>query len=248
MRFVGIVNNVPLSGDSGKSAATVKGHLRLPGESPRGHYSYGVDGDYFAAMGFSLREGRFLTADDSRRSSSRVCVVDEDFARYYWPGGGAIGQRLFAGSKEGTDAEAFTVAGVVGSVKQADLTDDTAQGAIYYPYAFRSDNDLFVVVRADVPPESLAPTLQGVVSFDENGDLADRTVSVFHSWRPSGTQAMPRPWIWWGLRRSRLMSSPNRISPACGWPSRRPRRRISGSAVRAGWASLWSARVGRRRS
>ena len=65
----GIVNNVPLSGNSGKSAATVKGHVRLPGESPRGHYSYGVDGDYFAAMGFSLREGRFLTADDSRRSS-----------------------------------------------------------------------------------------------------------------------------------------------------------------------------------
>ncbi len=65
----GIVNNVPLSGNSGKSAATVKGHVRLPGESPRGHYSYGVDGDYFAAMGFSLRAGRFLTADDSRRAS-----------------------------------------------------------------------------------------------------------------------------------------------------------------------------------
>ena len=36
------------------------------------------------AMGFSLREGRFLTAADSRRAE-RVCVVDEDFARYYWP-------------------------------------------------------------------------------------------------------------------------------------------------------------------
>jgi hypothetical protein len=78
----GVVNNVPLSGNSGKSAATVEGHVLLPGESARGHYSYGVDGDYFAAMGFSLREGRFLTADDSRRST-RVCVVDQDFARYY---------------------------------------------------------------------------------------------------------------------------------------------------------------------
>jgi len=65
----GVVSNVPLSGNNGKSAATVEGHVRLSGESPRGHYSYRVDGDYFAAMGFSLREGRFLTADDSRRST-----------------------------------------------------------------------------------------------------------------------------------------------------------------------------------
>jgi predicted permease len=78
----GVVNNVPFSGKTGKSAASVKGHVLLPGESARGHYAYGVSGDYFRAMGFSLLAGRFLTADDSRRSQ-RVCVVDEDFARYY---------------------------------------------------------------------------------------------------------------------------------------------------------------------
>src|ERR1700732_2330893 len=60
----GVVNNVPFSGNSGKSAATVMGHVLRPGESPRGHYSYGVGGDYFRAMGFSLRAGRFLTAAD----------------------------------------------------------------------------------------------------------------------------------------------------------------------------------------
>ncbi|MGH9632437.1 MAG: FtsX-like permease family protein, partial [Bryobacteraceae bacterium] len=82
----GLVNNVPFSGHSGKSAATVKGQRRQPGESPRGYYAYGVDGDYFGAMGFSLLEGRFLAAEDSRRAG-RVCVVDEDFARYSWPHG-----------------------------------------------------------------------------------------------------------------------------------------------------------------
>ena len=90
----GFANNVPLSGNSGKSAATVEGHTRRPGESPRGHYTYGVDGDYFQAMGFSLLEGRFLTADDSRRPE-RVCVVDQDFARYYWPHASALGQHIF---------------------------------------------------------------------------------------------------------------------------------------------------------
>ncbi len=158
----GVVNNVPLSGNSGKSAATVVGHVRLPGESPRGHYSYGVDGDYFAAMGFSLREGRFLTADDSRRSA-RVCVVDEDFARYYWPHSSALGQHLFEGGEPTTDAQSFTVAGVVGAVKQAGLTDQTAQGAVYYPYALSGNDRLFIVVRTSLRPESLGLALQELV-------------------------------------------------------------------------------------
>src|SRR6266481_1104417 len=106
----GVVNNVPFSDNIGKSAATIAGHVRRPGESARGHYSYGVAGDYFRAMGFSLRAGRFLTVDDSRRSE-RVCVVDEDFARYYWPHASAIGQRLWDGSEAGKDAGAFTKIG-----------------------------------------------------------------------------------------------------------------------------------------
>lgn len=170
---VGIVNNVPLSGNSGKSAATVVGHVRAPGESARGNFSYGVDGDYFAAMGFSLVEGRFLTADDSRRTE-RVCVVDEDFARYYWPDQSALGHRLFEGGEAGKDGDAFTVVGVVGSVKQAGLTDQTAQGAVYYPYALRTDETLFVAVRTSLQPESIALTLQKAVrSIDPDLPLND---------------------------------------------------------------------------
>ncbi len=158
----GAVSNVPFSGRSGKSAATVVGYALRPGESPRGHYSYGVGGDYFQAMGFSLRAGRFLTAADSHRAE-RVCVVDEVFARFYWPNASAIGQRLWEGSEAGKDADAFTVVGVVGETKQAGLTEDQAQGAIYYPYVFRTDDSFFVTVRTSLPPESLGLTLQKTV-------------------------------------------------------------------------------------
>jgi len=157
--FAGVSNNIPLSGANGKSAATVVGHVLRAGESPRANYSYGVAGDYFRAMGFSLIEGRFLTGADSRRGL-RVCVVDEDFARYYWPNTSALGHRLFQGSEAGPDAEVFTVVGVVGSVKQAGLTEDTAQGAVYYPYVYRADNNIFVAVRGSVPPDSLGSALR----------------------------------------------------------------------------------------
>jgi predicted permease len=155
----GVSNNIPLSGASGKSAVTVAGYVLTAGESPRGHYSYGVTGDYFRAMGFSLIAGRFLTGADSRRGV-RVCVVDEDFARYYWPHTSALGHRLFQGSQAGADSEAFTVVGVVGSVKQAGLTEDAAQGAVYYPYIYRPENNIFVAVRGSVQPDSLGSALR----------------------------------------------------------------------------------------
>ena len=158
----GVANNVPFSGSNGKSAATVKGYVRRPGESARGNYSYGVGGDYFSAMGLRLRAGRFLTAADSRRPE-RVCAVDQDFARHYWPHTSPLGHQLFQGSEPGPDGEAFTIVGVVDSIRQAGLTDETAQGAVYYPYIYRPDSNLFVVTRASVPLESLRLTLQRVV-------------------------------------------------------------------------------------
>ena len=169
----GVVDNVPFSGKTGKSAATVRGYIVPPGESVRGHYSYGVSGDYFRAMGFSLRAGRFLTTDDSLHSAG-VCVVDEDFARHYWPNGSAIGQQLWNGSEERKDTEAFTIVGVVGDVKQAGLTEDEAQGAVYYPYAWRIGDSFFVAVRTSFPPESLGLALQKVVrQIDPNIPVTD---------------------------------------------------------------------------
>jgi predicted permease len=162
VRAAAIVTNVPLSGNNVKSAVRVKGHKLHPGESLQGHYSYGVTGDYFGTLGLVLREGRFLTSADSHRAE-RVAVVDEDFARRYWPRGGAIGQRVFQGSAEGKDADAFTIVGVVGAAKQAEVTEGAGQGAVYYPFSHRLDRDIFVVTRTDVAPESFATTLRSVV-------------------------------------------------------------------------------------
>jgi predicted lysophospholipase L1 biosynthesis ABC-type transport system permease subunit len=60
-------------------------------------------------------------------------------------------------------AEAFTVVGVVGAVRQAALSEDEAQGAVYFPFAHRLDRSLFVVTRASVPAEAAGKTLQDVV-------------------------------------------------------------------------------------
>ncbi len=164
----GTITNIPLSGDNGKTAITPKGYVPPPGQSLHGHYSYGVHGDYFLAFGIPLREGRFLTATDSLHPE-RVCVVDEDFARRYWPNGGALGQQVFhpgityTGKSTVEEGEIFTIVGVVGTVKQAELTEAQGQGAVYLPYAYRGNASIFVVTRTSQNPEAFAETLRKLV-------------------------------------------------------------------------------------
>jgi putative ABC transport system permease protein len=158
----GTITRIPLSGDSGKTAVTPKGYVLPPGQSVRGHYSYGVSGDYFSALGIPLREGRFLTSADSHRAE-RVCVVDEDFARHYWPNESVLGQHLLQGD-DTDEAKLFTIVGVVGAVKQTELTEAQGQGALYLPYAYRQGgSSVFVVTRTSQQPEAFAETLRTLV-------------------------------------------------------------------------------------
>ena len=157
----GTITNVPLSGDNGKTAVTPKGYAPRPGESLHGHYSYGVTGDYFSTLGIPLREGRFLTSADSHRSE-RVCVVDEDFARRYWPKSGALGQQVFHGG-DADESKLFTIVGIVGAVKQAELTEPPGQGAVYLPFLYRDAANIFVATRTSQRPEAFAETLRKLV-------------------------------------------------------------------------------------
>lgn len=108
-----------------------------------------------------LIAGRFLEDADNHREL-RVCVVDQDVAQRYWPGQSALGRRLVNGPTF-NEAEAATIVGVVGNVKQKNLSDPVGLGAIYFPYQHYSSTDLSVVIRTPLDPTSLATALQKIV-------------------------------------------------------------------------------------
>jgi predicted permease len=82
---------------------------------------YIVDPDYLKVMGIPLQRGRFFTPQDKEHSPV-VVVVDDVFARRYFPGQDAIGQRINL-QEWGVPAE---IVGVTGHVKQWGLdSDDT---------------------------------------------------------------------------------------------------------------------------
>ncbi len=77
MTAVGFTTNLALSGHLNDNAISIDGQPPAPGDSLHTHYTSGVAGDFFTALGIPLRGGRLLSDDDSVRSL-RVCLVDED--------------------------------------------------------------------------------------------------------------------------------------------------------------------------
>ncbi len=158
---VGFTSSLPFAGNNSNNAIGVEGVQLAPGESIRTHYTSFALGAYWRALGIPLLAGRLLEDADNHREQ-RVCVVDADFARRYWPAGNALGHRI-AQDVTVTDKNAATIVGIVGGVKQNDLSDTSPLGAVYFPYQYYSSTGFFVIVRTALEPAALAATLQKTV-------------------------------------------------------------------------------------
>ncbi|MGO8818353.1 MAG: ABC transporter permease [Terriglobia bacterium] len=89
---------------------------------------------YFETMGIPLMVGRGFGPQDTG-ASPKVAVINETFARWYFPGGSPIGRHFGLGSdpKNSNDIE---VVGVVKNAKYQDLRERPFPAA-YYPYTQR---------------------------------------------------------------------------------------------------------------
>jgi predicted permease len=158
---VGFTTSLPFGNYHDDNAISLEGQPPAPGQSLQTHYTSGVSGDFFAALGIPLREGRLVTTDDSTRSL-RVCDIDEDVAKRYWPKGNALGHRLWNGAPDKPE-NAYTVVGIVGATKEQDLADTHSHGSIYFPMIYYSGSDSKVVIRTVQAPQAAGPTLRAAV-------------------------------------------------------------------------------------
>ncbi len=126
------------------------------------HVRVGVGGqDVFRAMRIPLVEGRNFVAGDVGRPG--LVIVNEAFARQFWPGESAVGKKGVGG---GSGDGAFEVIGVVGDARVYGYLWD-ALPTVYHPFQVVFGNARLIgtygpqfVIRTTGDPESLVPFIR----------------------------------------------------------------------------------------
>ena len=119
-----------------------------------------VEPGYLAVMGMSLQRGRFFSEQDDERAQP-VAVIDEVFARKYFPNEDAVGRRIQFDDDRGPRQ----IIGVVGHVKQWGLEADDRQSLraqLYLPFRALTDEALSggsTAVRVVAHTEKTMPSL-----------------------------------------------------------------------------------------
>ena len=153
---VSIVNTVPVGGSRWSSDSwTIEG--RPPweaGQEPSAGW-LSVTPDYLKTMGIPLLRGRFLDSRDVD-GAPPVLVINETFARRYWPDSDPIGQRLMWW---GTLREIVGIAGDV--YHRGPLTDVVPEA--FLSHAQVPVRTMDVLVRTAADPRELFPSVRSAI-------------------------------------------------------------------------------------
>jgi predicted permease len=146
---LGTFNSVPLRIDGSAVTPTNESGTRVPFVE--------VDAGYFEVLRMPIVEGRGFTDADNERAV-RVAVINQEFARRFWPAGGAVGRTFNRGN------ETITVVGVAHDAKYSSLRE-TLQPFVYFPIAqsAQSSGNAVLFVRTSGDPARLAPTIRTAV-------------------------------------------------------------------------------------
>jgi predicted permease len=139
---------LPLTGAVGWGGINVEGYTPPPGQELQVDLRL-ASTDYFRAMKIQLLKGRFFDSHDSI-DGQRVTIIDEQFAQRFWPHDNPVGKHLWFDPKK-----PFTIAGVVGTVKQYGL-DSGSKIAVYFPQDQQGGGQMFEVARTSGNPAELA--------------------------------------------------------------------------------------------
>jgi predicted permease len=149
---------VPLGGDSLIRSFHPAGRTDIPGTRPS---VYAVGPGYFRTLGIVMRGGRDFTDADAAGAPA-VAVVNETFAKTYFPGRTVVGQRVQI--EDEPDAE---IVGVVRDHRIGTI-GEAPQSVIFYAFA-QSPGNLVVHVRTATTPEALVSAVEQAVDDVDAG-------------------------------------------------------------------------------
>ena len=170
----GLVNWLPMA------SALIRGDFKLADQQPPPDVvaaKPAVSPGYFRAMRIPLVCGRFFDEHDTLKSMP-VAMVDESFARRFWPNRDPIGKRISFEDNPKAESDWMTVVGVAGSIRQENPASEYMM--IYQPVAQVQVSfflqEVSFVVRSAADASNLAPALRAQV-WDVDKDLPIRAMT-----------------------------------------------------------------------
>jgi predicted permease len=141
---------------------TVEGQQTPPNQSSPDASLVFADENYFKTLGVPLVAGRFFDEHDVP-AAPLVTIVNETFARRYFPDGHAVGKRLKQGGTERPNTPWMEIVGVVGDVKYAGL-DAPPELAYYLADRQQPFSRRYVIVRTSADPRSAIASIRSAMS------------------------------------------------------------------------------------
>jgi putative ABC transport system permease protein len=140
---------------------TIEGHEPVPGDPGDALLRPGT-ADYLTTLGAQLVEGRLPDERDGP-DAAPIAVINDTFARLYWPGESALGHRIRIGAP-GT--RWYTIAGVIRDLRERGY-QPSLKPALYLSYAQAPDTwgiPEYLVMRTTTDPVSVAAAARQAVS------------------------------------------------------------------------------------
>jgi putative ABC transport system permease protein len=188
---VGFASQVPLSPNGWQPQFAIEGQpLPPPNERPSMDLT-AASPDYFRTMGIPLLRGRYFTEQDNREhlrghdlsslsdgerwaAGINVIIVDEEFARRYWPNEDPIGKQVRLPWGPRMTVVGMTVVGVVARVKLTRLNEQGGFVQAYFSALQAAGTDRTVLIKTTLEPEKLAAaTFQQVFAMDPGQPVYD---------------------------------------------------------------------------
>ncbi|HEU0180051.1 MAG TPA: ABC transporter permease [Blastocatellia bacterium] len=145
---VGAIDSLPLGGHERGWTFRKEGQTLAPSERQVAGFQIATT-DYFRAMGMQIRRGRAF-AESDRDGSPQVAIINESFARQFYPNEDPLGQRIIIRNRPA----ASEIVGVVNDIRH--FGPDKAPGPeMYVPYNQLVVGAVPLVVRTTSEPEAL---------------------------------------------------------------------------------------------
>jgi putative ABC transport system permease protein len=171
-------SGLPLGNNGWQTSFTIDGQPPPPRDQVPLMEACLVTPDYFRAMNIPVLRGRVFTdrddrshlagkdlskLDENQRAMAGVnsIVIDEEFARRYWPNEDPIGKHIRLGGDN--NGPLLEVLGVVGRVKMESLNQNSDRVQGYFAYAQSPQAGMTVIIKGASDPNQLISSVRGVV-------------------------------------------------------------------------------------